>query len=55
MQLTGARRLLRVRDCGVGRVTRHKGIGARSGRVVRQGAKPGRKLAPGTKVNLTLG
>ncbi|HEX2706659.1 MAG TPA: hypothetical protein VHM66_01455, partial [Solirubrobacterales bacterium] len=49
MQLTGARRLLRVRDCGVGRVTRHKGIGARSGRVVRQGAKPAGSSRPGPR------
>ncbi|MBK5220724.1 MAG: PASTA domain-containing protein [Thermoleophilia bacterium] len=36
-------------------MTKRDDVTAKSGKVVHQGPKAGRKLAPGTKVNVTLG
>ena len=53
--LKAAMTKLRKAGCGVGRVTKAAGVTAKSGRVTRQGKPAGKKLAPGTKVSLTLG
>ena len=39
-------------DCKVGKIKRRKG---KRGKVVKQSPKPGKVLAPGTKVNVTVG
>jgi beta-lactam-binding protein with PASTA domain len=54
-KLKAAKKKLKKAGCGVGKVTRPAGVSAKSGKVVKQGPKPGKKLAPGTKVNVTLG
>lgn len=54
-KLKAAKRKLRKADCKVGKVKRKKGVTAKSGEVVKQSRDPGGKLAPGTKVNITLG
>jgi hypothetical protein len=53
--LQAAKKKLKKAGCKVGKVTREDGVSAKAGKVVRQGPKPGKKLAPGTKVNVTLG
>ncbi len=54
-KLKAAKKKLKAAGCKVGKVTRKDGVSAKSGKVVKQGPKPGKKLAPGTKVNVTLG
>ncbi|HTR74439.1 MAG TPA: PASTA domain-containing protein [Solirubrobacterales bacterium] len=54
-KLKAAKRKLKAARCKVGKVTIKKGVTARSGKVIKQGAKPGRVLAVGTKVKLVLG
>lgn len=51
-KLKPSRRALRRADCKVGTIQRIKG---RRGRVIRQNPKPGKVLASGTKVNVTVG
>jgi IPT/TIG domain/PASTA domain len=52
--LKAARKLLRKSGCRLGKVTRHYGETAKRSRVVRQLPKPGKVLAAGAKVNLTV-
>jgi hypothetical protein len=54
-RLRPAKKRIRKAGCKVGKVTRPKGVSARTGVVVKQGPKAGRVLAPGAKVNVTLG
>lgn len=54
VKLKAAKKKLRKAHCGVGRVRRLEGATAKTGRVVKQGPKAGRTLAPDTRVNLTL-
>lgn len=53
--LKAAKKQLRKAGCKVGKLKKTAGATAKSGKVVKQGPKPGKKLAPGTKVNVTLG
>ncbi|HWH19767.1 MAG TPA: PASTA domain-containing protein, partial [Solirubrobacterales bacterium] len=54
-RLEAAKKKLVAADCKLGKVTKGNGATAKSGKVTRQGAKPGKSLAAGTKVSLTLG
>lgn len=51
-KLKPSRRALRRADCKIGTIQRIKG---KRGRVIRQNPKPGKVLASGTKVNVTVG
>ncbi len=53
--LKAAKRLVRKAGCRVGKVTRKKGVRAKTGKVVKQGRPAGKKLAPGAKVGIRLG
>lgn len=50
-----AKKKLKKASCKVGKVTKTGGATAKTGAVVKQGKPSGKKLAPGTKVSLTLG
>lgn len=54
-KLKAAKKALKKATCKVGKVTKKKGASAKTGKVVKQGPKPGKILAPGTKVKVTLG
>jgi IPT/TIG domain-containing protein/PASTA domain-containing protein len=54
-KLKGAKKQLRRANCRIGSARKRKGATARTGRVVRQSLKPGKRLPPGTKVSFTLG
>ncbi len=54
-KLKAAKRSSRAAACAIGKVTKGKGITARSGTVKAQSPKPGKVLAVGAKVNVTLG
>lgn len=51
-KLKPAKKALRRANCKVGAIKRRKG---KSGQVLNQRPKPGKVLAPGAKVNLTVG
>jgi len=51
-KLKSAKKALRRADCKVGTIKHRKG---KRGRVLNQNPKPGKVLAPGTKVNVTVG
>jgi IPT/TIG domain/PASTA domain len=51
-KLRSSRKTLRRSDCKIGSIKRRKG---KPGRVIKQNPKPGMVLAPGTKVNVTVG
>lgn len=53
-KLKAAKKKLRKRGCGVGKVKMRGDATAKTGKVVKQNPKPGRLLAPGTKVKLVL-
>lgn len=53
--LKAAKKKLKKAGCKVGKVTKGAGVTVKSGKVIKQGPKPGKKLAPGTKINVTLG
>ena len=53
--LKTAKRKLLAADCKLGKVSKKTHVNAKAGRVRKQGAKPGKVLGAGTKVNLTLG
>jgi hypothetical protein len=55
LKLKAAKKKLVAAGCKVGKVTRKKGVSAKKGKIVKQGAKPGKQLAPGSKVGVTLG
>lgn len=52
--LKAARKLLKKSDCRLGRLKRRFGVTAKVNKVVAQSPKPGKRLATGTKVNLTV-
>jgi hypothetical protein len=54
-KLKAAKKKLRKARCKLGKVKRHKGVTSKTGKVIKQAPKPGKKLAPGSKVNVTLG
>jgi hypothetical protein len=55
MKLKAAKRKLRKARCAPGKIRLRGTATAKTGRVVKQSPKPRKTLAPGTKVNLTLG
>lgn len=54
-KLKAAKKKLKKASCKLGKVTRHKGVTDKTGKVVKQHPKPGKQLAPGSKVKVTLG
>jgi hypothetical protein len=54
-KLKAAKKKLRKASCKLGKVRHHKGVTSKTGKVVKQAPKPGKQLAPGSKVNVTLG
>ena len=53
--LKAAKKKLRKAGCKAGKVTKRGNVTAKTGKVVKQSKNAGRKLAPGTGVNVTLG
>jgi hypothetical protein len=54
-KLKAAKKNLAKSGCKIGKVTKRKGASAKKGKVLRQGSKPGKDLAPGSKVGVALG
>ena len=54
-KLKASKKKLKKADCKTGKVKKRKGATAATGEVVKQSAKPGTILAPGTKIKVTLG
>lgn len=54
-KLKAAKKRLRKAGCKVGKVKVKKDVTRKTGRVVKQGPKAGKVLAPGAKVRITLG
>jgi IPT/TIG domain/PASTA domain len=54
-KLKAAKKAIWRADCKVGTIKRRKGKVSKVGKIVKQSPKPGKVLAPGTKVNLTVG
>jgi hypothetical protein len=52
--LAAARRRITSARCATGRIARAKSMTVRKGRVISQSPKPGRRLAPGSKINLLV-
>jgi len=53
-KLKGAKKRARKAHCKVGKVKKTEGATAKTGKVVKQRPKPGKLLAPGAKIKLTL-
>lgn len=53
-KLKAAKKKIRKADCKLGKLKKLHGATAKSGKVTKQNPKPGKVLAPGTKVNVTL-
>ena len=53
--LRAAKKKLKKAGCKAGKVKKRGGATARTGEVIAQSKNAGKKLAPGTKVNVTLG
>jgi len=53
-KLKASKKKARRAGCGVGKVTKKGEATAKTGEVVKQHPKPGKVLAPGTKIKLTL-
>jgi hypothetical protein len=53
--LKAAKKKLKRADCRLGRVTKRRTVTPKTGKVIAQSKNAGKKLAPGTKLNLTLG
>jgi hypothetical protein len=53
-KLKAGKKVARSSDCGFGKVHKKKGATAKTGKVVKQSPTPGKVLAPGTKVSVTL-
>jgi hypothetical protein len=53
--LKAAKKKLRAANCRLGSVTKEKSVTAATGKVVKQGPKPGKVLAAGAKVRVKLG
>lgn len=54
-KLKAAKKKLRKASCKLGKVKFRGDATAKTGKVVKQAPKPGKQLAPGSKVNVTLG
>jgi hypothetical protein len=54
-KLKASKKKLRAADCRIGKVKKKRGATAKTGRVVKERPKPGKTLAPGAKVTVTLG
>ena len=54
-RLKADRKKLKRADCKLGRVKKSNGAGTKTGKVVKQSPKPGKLLAPGSKVSVKLG
>ena len=54
-KLKASKRSSLAADCKIGKVTKKKGVTAKTGKVKAQAPKPGKVLAAGSKVNVTLG
>jgi hypothetical protein len=54
-KLKAAKKMLRAADCRVGKVKKLQGASAKTGKVVKQKPKPGKVLAPGSRVSVKLG
>jgi beta-lactam-binding protein with PASTA domain len=54
-KLRVSKKKLKKADCKLGKVKTLKGATAKSSKVVKQSPKPGRVLAPGSKVSVKLG
>jgi hypothetical protein len=54
-KLKASKKALRNRDCRVGKVKKAGDTTAKTGKVVKQSAKPGTILAPGAKITIKLG
>jgi len=52
--LTSAKNRSRRADCRIGKVTKKRGATAKTGKVIKQSPRPGRLLAPGSKVSVWL-
>jgi beta-lactam-binding protein with PASTA domain len=53
-KLKGAKKKLKAAHCKIGTVTKAKGATSKTGKVVKQHPKPGKTLAPGSKVSVKL-
>jgi hypothetical protein len=53
-RLKAAKKKIRAADCSVGKVKKLEDATAKTGKVAKQNPKPGRILAPGTKVKVVL-
>ncbi len=53
-KLKAGKKVVRKNDCKFGKLTKKEGATAKTGKVVKQSPAPGKILAPGTKVNVTL-
>ncbi|HVQ58395.1 MAG TPA: PASTA domain-containing protein [Solirubrobacterales bacterium] len=54
-KLKAAKKTLKNKGCKPGKVKKTNGVTSKTGKVTKQNPKPGKLLAPGTKVNVTLG
>jgi hypothetical protein len=54
-KLKAAKKKVRAADCKVGHVAKKKGVTVKSAKVEKQSPKPGKLLAPGSKVSVKLG
>jgi hypothetical protein len=54
-KLKVAKKKLVAADCKLGKVKKKRGVTAKTGKVKKQGTKPGKILVADTKVNVTLG
>jgi len=54
-KLKAAKKGLTKTDCKLGKVTKKKGVTAKTGKVKKQNPKAGKVLPPGSKVNVKLG
>jgi hypothetical protein len=54
-KLKASKKKLRARDCKLGAVTKKKGVTTRTGKVIKQSPRPGKVLAPGSRVSVKLG
>jgi len=53
-KLKASKKKARRADCGIGKVTKKGDATAKTGEIVKQNPKPGKVLAPGTKIKVTL-